>query len=128
MSILFITYLLLFTYNPIVLLLINSLGMNDMASYLTCAACGGRKKVAPLGGILKDCAICNGVGYIEQLGHNLVKPARLDIAPPLALSAAADIVCGVVSTGLSDDERALLDDIQAKQKKRGRPFSKRVAA
>lgn len=33
-------------------------------SLLICHGCGGRKQVAPLGGMPKDCAICKGVGHL----------------------------------------------------------------
>jgi hypothetical protein len=36
-----------------------------MSSTLLCNGCGGRKQVSPLGGILKKCAICEGIGYIS---------------------------------------------------------------
>lgn len=39
---------------------------------ITCYGCNGRKQVSPLGGILKNCAICNGIGYLEE---------KLDITP-----------------------------------------------
>lgn len=29
-----------------------------------CLRCNGTKKIAPLGGILKTCDICNGLGYV----------------------------------------------------------------
>lgn len=33
---------------------------------ITCHGCAGNKKVAPLGGILKDCVICGGLGVLTN--------------------------------------------------------------
>ncbi len=31
-----------------------------------CDACDGRKKVTGLGGMIKDCPVCNGVGFVAE--------------------------------------------------------------
>jgi len=33
---------------------------------LICPSCKGKKQVAPLGGITKDCAYCKGIGWVSQ--------------------------------------------------------------
>jgi hypothetical protein len=33
---------------------------------ITCHGCAGKRKVAPLGGILKDCVICGGLGVLTN--------------------------------------------------------------
>ncbi len=43
---------------------------------ICCYGCGGRRKVAPLGGIEKTCAICKGAGIIPENAYN-----SLDIQP-----------------------------------------------
>ena len=35
-----------------------------MSSMITCHGCQGRKQVSPLGGIPKNCAICEGIGWL----------------------------------------------------------------
>ena len=30
-----------------------------------CPACAGRKKITGLGGMIKDCGECRGVGYVK---------------------------------------------------------------
>lgn len=37
-----------------------------MVISITCHACAGNRKVAPLGGILKDCVICGGLGVLTN--------------------------------------------------------------
>ena len=57
-----------------------------MSTLLLCGGCGGRKNVAPLGGIMKKCVICDGVGHIE---HEVeVTP----ITPPEPLSIVEELV------------------------------------
>ncbi len=52
-----------------------------MQSNICCHGCGGRKLVAPLGGMMKDCAICNGIGYVLLTNDVNEAKAYLEIKP-----------------------------------------------
>lgn len=38
-----------------------------MSNLMRCITCNGQKKYAPLGGIMKDCMDCKGIGFIESI-------------------------------------------------------------
>lgn len=52
--------------------------MND---YQRCTQCNGRKQIASLGFIEKDCSLCKGVGYLvhEQLTATKIIQTALDV-------------------------------------------------
>lgn len=64
---------------------------------IRCYACHGRKEIAPLGGILKKCGACGGVGYsIPSRTHDDDMPAPV------------------------------IESVKVEQKKRGRPKANSV--
>lgn len=43
-----------------------------------CRACSGKKKLLGLGGMMKDCIACKGIGYVEtQLDKPNVNPFKV---------------------------------------------------
>ena len=42
---------------------------------IVCPSCNGRKHVNPLGGIIKNCAYCKGVGYTVEAASDATPSA-----------------------------------------------------
>lgn len=90
-----------------------------MDNYLTCSACGGRKQVAPLGGILKDCALCNGIGYTKLVGDatSSIDIEVQPIKPSLTLVDAHQSI--EIDNPIADQiKREMLDKMAKKSTKR----------
>ena len=45
-----------------------------------CPSCNGKKKVAPLGFIEKDCNTCKGIGFINSTPYKETSSAIKDVA------------------------------------------------
>lgn len=52
-----------------------------MTTLNRCEMCNGRKQIAPLGGILKNCPTCQGVGFV-QAEIKIIEPALPIIVDP----------------------------------------------
>lgn len=89
-----------------------------MNTTVICNGCGGRKQVSPLGGMLKNCAICNGIGYIEhKLEPIKCEQAFNTISADSSSLQTMDITHGFVSTP-DEPITAIADEIKRKLSKK----------
>lgn len=56
-----------------------------------CKDCNGFKQVSPLGGIVKTCTACKGVGYIDHIVTNKESADKQDIVRRDESPAIADL-------------------------------------
>lgn len=50
-----------------------------MLAFLRCFQCKGKKKIAPLGFIRKECPSCHGMGFIVQSSNDDSKMSELSV-------------------------------------------------
>ena len=81
---------------------------------IRCECCAGRKKIVALGGIVKDCGNCKGVGYVASIAPDKTvvapvirvkrgrKPRNIDIQPAPFVDNMQDSVNSVSNIGVND--------------------------
>lgn len=60
-------------------------------SYVLCEQCRGLKKTSQLGGILKECQLCKGIGHIDKPDEDISKSVKKRIAAQSVESVADKI-------------------------------------
>lgn len=94
-----------------------------MTDLIRCEMCNGRKQISPLGGILKNCPTCQGVGFvqgevkiIESTQPIIEQPSSDIIVETETAPIVPEITLEESAGALADTLRAAIENRKQKRK------------